>query len=235
MSMNPEQFLVAEAGRREETDYRFSWLSYLGWTILTFGIFSHYATYRLVERRRDHVQRRLAFSSYLWHALAARADAQGSRGEVQEALDNLSRIHAQIETYDRRNKRDPALWTILRFLAAPVGAFINHFLNADFRFLDTWETSFAQNVDWVMQKLGLSTGMPQRSRQVRQRSTVVYVILSIVTFGLFSIYWRYAVMADGNAHLDEDDQMEDAILRGLGLAGTASPTAPPLMAPPGAS
>lgn len=231
--MNPEQFLVAEAGRRNETDYRFNWGTYVGWTILTLGIFSHYATYKLIERRREHAARRLAFSSYLWHALAARADAVGRRGEVQEALDNLSRIHAQIESYERSNKRDAALWTILRFLAGPAGFFINHFLHADFRFLDTWETSMGQNVEWILQKLGFPAAIPPRSRQVEERSTPVYVVLSIITFGLFAVYWRYAVMKDGNMHFDEDDQMENAILRSLGLAGAgpAGAVPPPPIAP----
>ncbi len=231
MQMNPEQFLVAEAGRRGETDYRFSWGTYIGWTILTLGIFSVYATYKLVERRREHVKRRLAFSSYLWHSLAARADAAGRRAEVQEALDNMSRIHAQIESYDRVNRRDPALWTILRIAAGPVGAYINHFLNRDIRFLDTWETSLAQNTDWIMQKLGFVSSIPVRARHAPERSTALYVLLSILTVGLFTIYWRYTVMSDGNIHFDEDDHMENAILRGLGLStGTAQPLPP--MAPP---
>ncbi|MGH2829245.1 MAG: DUF4234 domain-containing protein [Actinomycetota bacterium] len=228
--MNPEQFLLAEAGRRGETDYRFSWGTYIGWNLLTFGIYSHYATYKLVERRREHAQRRLAFSSYLWHALAARADSLGRRAEVQEGLDHLSRIHAQIESYERKNKRDPALWTILRFVAAPVGAYVNHFLNADFRFLDTWESSFSQNVEWVLQRLGLPAGLPARTRQTPVRSTAVYVLLTIVTLGLFAIWWRYAMMKDGNDHFDEDDAVENAILRGMGIAGhSAAP--PPPMAP----
>lgn len=232
MQMNPEQFLLAEAGRRQETDYRFNWLTYIGWTILTIGVYSHYATYKLVERRTEHAKRRLAFSSYLWHALAARADALGRRADVQEGLDNLSRIHAQIEAYERRNKRDPALSTILRLVAAPVGAYINHFLNQDFRFLDTWETSFSQNVEWVSQRLGALASIPTRARRIPARNTGLYVFLSIITFGLFTIWWRYAVMTDGNAHLDEDDQMENAILRSLGLGGQAATPPPPPMGPP---
>lgn len=231
MSMDPEQFLIAEAGRRGETDYRFKWLSYIGWTILTFGVYSHYATYKLVERRREHVKRRLAFSSYLWHTLAARADATGKRAEVQEGLDHLSRIHAQIESYERKNKRDPALWTILRFVASPAGAYVNHFLNADLRFLDTWESSLSQNVEWALQRLGYVAAIPARTRQVPARSTGLYVFLSIITIGLFTIWWRYAVMQDGNQHFDEDDAMENAILRGMGIAGQQMTPPPPPMAP----
>jgi hypothetical protein len=80
-----EQFLAAEVRRRGETDYRFSYWSYLGWTILTGGIYGHYGTYKLVERRTQHARRRLAFMSYFWHTLNQRAEAAGKREEVAEA------------------------------------------------------------------------------------------------------------------------------------------------------
>lgn len=222
--LSPEQFLVAEASSRARTDYRFSWGTYFGWNVLSFGFYRYYGTYRLVERRMKHVQRRLAFSSYLWHTLAGRADSMGRRAEVQEGLDNLSRIHAQIEAYERTHKREPVLWLLLHIFVNVWGVvffIINHLLHSDFRFLETWEHSFGQNVEWVMRRLGYDVRMPDRAQfgldPVPERSTALYVVLSIVTLGLFSVYWRYTQMIDGNAHFDADDRMEDAILAGLGL------------------
>src|SRR2546425_3078913 len=92
-----DQFVLAEVRRRQDTDYRFSFWTYLGWTIITFGIYSAYGTYRLVLRRSEHAQRRLAFQSYLWHALNAKAESGGRREEITEGLDNLSRIYAQMD------------------------------------------------------------------------------------------------------------------------------------------
>jgi hypothetical protein len=277
--VNPEEGLGYEAARRHDTDYRHRWGSYFGWNLLTLGFvftfgggYSHFATYRLIERRRAHAARRLAFSAYLWHSLAGRADAAGRRPEVQDGLDNLSRIHAQIEEYERRNKRNPALWTALRaaarlvwfagvvlitsalpdrpggivtnralldagaalgtagfFGSVAVGAFVNAFLHADLRFLETWETSLAENAGWVSARLGGST-VPARALSVPKRSTLLYMFLTAITVGLFSIFWRYTLMDDGNRHFDEDDRMEDAILGGLGLARTRTPAIPP--APP---
>jgi uncharacterized protein DUF4234 len=222
--LSPEQFLVAEAGSRAQTDYRFSWGTYFGWNLLTLGCYRYYGTYRLVERRQRHVQRRLAFSSYLWHTLAGRADAAGRRAEVQEGLDNLSRIHAQIETYERTNKREPILWLLLQIflnLWGIITFIMNHLLHTDYRFLETWENSFGQNVEWVMRRLGYDVQLPPRNQfgmePVPRRSTALYVVLSIITVGLFAIYWRYTLMADGNMHFDADDRIEDAILGGLGL------------------
>ena len=232
-----EQFVVAEVRRREETDYRFSYGTYLGWTILTFGIYSHYATYKLVERRTMHVQRRLAFLSYFWHALNARAEAAGQREQVAEGLDNLSRIYQQMDAFERRNKREPILWLLLRIVFGVIGGYINHFLNKDFLFYDEWEASYASNAEWVMQRLGYPVALPKRTKPVPNRSTGLYVFLSIITFGIFTMFWRYTVMADGNGHFDDDAAMEDALLRAMGLApaqpqAPASPPAEPPQTPP---
>lgn len=225
------------------------------------GVYSHYATHRLIVRRNDHVARRLRFLSYLWHALAERADEAGRRTEVQDGLDNLARIHAQIQAYERTHTREPALWTILRaavrslfavsvvvfsarmdetgeiaagdsvaqvavliFMASAVGSIfvgsmINHFLHQDFRFLDAWERSYGENALWVFGRLGTELATPSRTPSGREavppRNTALYVILSIVTLGLFSIFWRYTVMADGNEHFQSDATMENVIAAGL--------------------
>lgn len=222
-----EQFLVAEARRRAETDYRFNYWTYLGWNILTFGIYGHYATYKLVDRRTQHAARRLAFLSYFWHTLNARAEAAGRREEVAEGLDNLSRIYQQIDAFELRNKREPILWMLLRLVIGVVGAYINHFLNKDVRFLDEWESSYAANSEWVMQRLGMPVSIPRRAKPVQDRSTGLYVLLSIITFGIWTMVWRYQTMNDGNDHFDDDAALEDALLRGLGVDPDMAPASPP--------
>ncbi|MBI4728233.1 MAG: hypothetical protein HY775_01830 [Acidobacteria bacterium] len=212
-----DQLLAAEAARRETTDYRFDWGTYIGWTILTFGIYAHYATYRLVQRRQEHIRRRLAVQSYLWHTLNQRAESLGRRAEVAGGLDNLSRVHAEMEAFERRNMREPILWTILRLVFGIVGGYINHFLNKDLRFYDQWESAYFANAEWVMTRLGYPVSVPQRRSPVPDRSTAAYCVLSVITFGLFTIWWRYAMMMDGNGHFEDDLAMEDAILRGLGV------------------
>ncbi|MHB8513589.1 MAG: hypothetical protein ACYDCC_15645 [Actinomycetota bacterium] len=214
--MNPDQFLIVEAGRRSQTDYRFAWGAYIGWTILTLGIFGHFATYKLIERRNEHIKRRLAFCSYLWHCLAERADAANKREQVQPGLDNLSRIYSQIESYDRQNPRDPLLWMIVRIFVRICGGFINNFLNKDLRFLDTWESSFAQNVEWIGQQLDLRIEIGAR-KQIPERDPWRYALYTVITLGVYAIVWRYRTMEDGNLHFDEDDRAEDAILKALGL------------------
>lgn len=264
MSMSPEQFLMAEVGRRNATDYRFNWPTYFGWAVLTGGLYSIYGTLKLVERRVDHVRRRLAVSTSLWHALAARADTLRVRADVQEGLDNLSRIHAQIETYERKNRRNAqtaaAVRAVLMFatyagigLFAAVfdpdlgvaeqpdlaaigslifdagligllaqGAITNGALHRDLRFFDTWETSWAENVEWVMYRLGMGPALPARQPQPI-RSTATYVLLTVFSLGAFSILWRASLMGDGNRHFDHDDAVEDAILAAMDLRGSLAP------------
>jgi hypothetical protein len=221
-----EQLALAEVQKRDATDYRFEYWTYLGWTILTFGRYADYATFRLVERRDEHAKRRLAFMSYFWHALSSRAEALGRRDEVAEGLDNMSRTYQQVEAFERRNKREPVLWMLFRLALPFVGAYVNHFLNKDLIFFDEWETSYNANAEWVMQRLGYPVAVPKRTRPVRDRSTGLSVLLVIITAGIYAPFWRAQTMADGNGHFDDDAAAEDALLRAMGVQPSA-PGAPP--------
>ncbi|MGH2829246.1 MAG: DUF4234 domain-containing protein, partial [Actinomycetota bacterium] len=255
LSPDPERLLSSEVAARDATDYRFSWGTYIGWTILTLGLYSHYGTYRLLQRRVDHAKRRITFSAALWHVLARRAEAEGRTAGVQAGLDQLSRIHATLEEYEAKNRRSPALLVLLRAGAgiglsvvnfldafapadaaegppavaavlvglfalaqASVGAFINHTLNKDLRFIEAWEDSLNENAAWVLGHLGSPVASVPRTQPIPRRETAVYVVLSVVTLGLFSIWWRYALMREGNDHFTHDADAEDRLLRALGVA-----------------
>lgn len=261
-AVDPERLLVSEAEARESTDYRFRWGTYIGWTILTLGFYSHYGTYRLVQRRVDHAKRRLAFSAGLWHVLAARAKDAGKEAEAQPGLDNLARVHAQLESYERQNKRNAALLVLLRVVfggwvgplnlfnggsaadeggaavavavvavvtgtvTAVIGAYINHFLNKDVRFYETWEDSMSEQAAWVLGRIGSPVEIHPRDPAIPKRDTALYVFLTIITLGLFAIWWRYAMMQDGNRHFDGDELWEYKIMRALDIQPSAA--APPL-------
>lgn len=258
---DPQRYLAAQVESRAAGDYRFNWPTYIGWTILTLGIYSLYGLYQLIDRRVEHARRRLRFSAALWHVLSARADAMGRRDQVQSGLDNLSSVHATLEGYERRNGRNPTILLVCRvipFLAlqgaarampgnadvpsgletalgvfsllalaglAAIGTYTNHVLNADLRFIEQWEDALFQNATWVMERLDLPVRSPgPRHAPVRKRDTALYVLLTVVTVGLFAIAWRAMMMRDGNDHFDADDRVEDAIL-GAFHAGTPGPSA----------
>lgn len=257
---SPDQLLAIAVRDRDASDYRFRYSTYVGWCILTLGFYSYYGTYRLIERRVEHGKRRLLFSAALWHALAGRAEAAGRTSEVQDGLDNLSRIHSTLEDHERRNKRNPALLVLLRlspgllgqganmfarfgsetgnpvaaaivFLgwlaAAGVGTFINHTLSHDLRFLETWEDALFANAHWVARGIGIPTPLPARPAVHPKRETALYVLLTVVTFGIFAIVWRAMLMRDGNEHFDGDARNEDSLLWALGIQ--APELAPPMV------
>ena len=48
-----------------------------------------------------------------------------------------------------------------------------------------------------------------------EREFVTYAILTVVTCGIYGLYWTYAVIDDGNKHFDMQISWEDYILASL--------------------
>ncbi len=50
------------------------------------------------------------------------------------------------------------------------------------------------------------------------RNFWLYLLFSVLTLGLFSIWWLYVIFRDGNVHTQNDAFMEDQLLNALRLA-----------------
>lgn len=103
-----------------------------------------------------------------------------------------------------------------------IAVFTNHILNADVRFLETWENSLFENAAWTLGQTGASVPPIVRATPTPKRETALYVLFTVITFGIFAIAWRAILMKDGNHHCDSDDRMEDAVLWAMGIRPPAS-------------
>ncbi|MFQ5950797.1 MAG: DUF4234 domain-containing protein, partial [Candidatus Geothermarchaeales archaeon] len=55
----------------------------------------------------------------------------------------------------------------------------------------------------------------RRDRPMPERSVVLYLVLSIVTLGIFGIYWLYTLIDDPNLHFRHHIHTEDDALGAL--------------------
>lgn len=76
-----------------------------------------------------------------------------------------------------------------------------------------WQ-SFTQQAQSAGSKLGMVVVSPLWNR-LERRSFALYFILTLITFGLFGIYWLYALLKDPNEHFLNQRQFEDNFVAAL--------------------
>ena len=54
--------------------------------------------------------------------------------------------------------------------------------------------------------------LPRRETILPDRSFVLYLILTIITLGIFGIYWLYVLLKDPNEHFKHHILVEDRLL-----------------------
>lgn len=84
----------------------------------------------------------------------------------------------------------------------------------DFRRHESREDRVLEDVDAMITSIG-GTPLPRRGESIPNRSFALYLILSVVTLGIFGIYWTYALIRDPNVHFREQARMEDELLSRL--------------------
>jgi len=78
---------------------------------------------------------------------------------------------------------------------------------------------FTASASLAMKRLGLAIDTPMNVPAVKERSIVLYAVLTIVTLGFFGIYWLYALIVDPNRHFKSQRDFEDKLLKSLSLGG----------------
>jgi len=153
-----------------------------------------YVIYRLIKRFNDHAAR--------MKALFSSVNQDGRENQVISEIDSLP-------------KRDPAMWAILiavlgiipyaSILSLILLIYIYHSLNKDFVKLESIENNGFMLIGWK----------GERRYKIVDRSTAIYIVLTIITLGIFMLYWLYTVVKDPNEHFREDWRIEDSIMPGF--------------------
>ena len=102
---------------------------------------------------------------------------------------------------------------ILSFAALIVGLVVMYHLTTDYYYHEQGEIAFLQRVTTALGKKGTAlTATP--SNPLHTRSFGLYVFLSIITVGIFCLYWAYVIFKDPNQHF-ETHQVWESELEGI--------------------
>jgi len=213
MALETFPLLDRESRRRIDTDKEMSFGLYVVLTIITFGIYAIYAHYKLIQREQDHFSRIVRFNGDLYKLVGEQVEETGRANEVQAQLEELRGMEEDFQRLQAGKERSPALWTIVSLLTFGLAYFyVYYFLHKDLIEHQRAEAEFIERASVLLNRLGIGKHPVTVEQIVGERSYPLYLLLSLVTFGLFGIYWNYTFFKDGNDHFREQQRFEDQLM-----------------------
>ena len=197
--------------QRAESDYRFDFWTALGWTILSCGFYGFYVTYQLVRRSRDHNARRIemldAATTFAWQ----QAEAKGIANDLQP---NFNRISAELVILRQQAAqfRDPVAWTLISLVGAGIVHIVLYILlDGDLVAHDRAEGAIEHELSTIYTRLGAAVPAPDPSRLKEKHNYVGRIVATILTCGVYALWWQYNVMTEANVHYDHNWHWEDGL------------------------
>jgi len=167
-----------------------------------------YLGYMLISRRNKHFKRQSRF----FEDMIAYMRALSSRKKVdaEEGLSSLERMVSEMRA--DQTEKSAILWVLLiiNFPLIPL-LYVLYFLGKDLRLHERMEDGLIEDSNKILESLGASVGV-RRLNPIPERSFVLYLILTVVTLGIFGIYWLYILITDPNNHFKHHIQYEDELM-----------------------
>jgi len=186
-------------------------------SIVTCGIYGYYIFYKLLERRDLHLARMTNMVNTSVALLKEKAARSGKYELVGQELSQIEMVQRGI--YDQSRERGAALWLVIGLVTGGIGILIGYyFIMDDMARHDQLEAQYFTLMSAALAKMGLSGQASQAAPNIPDRNFVVYLVLSLVTCGIYAFYWLYALIEDGNRHIEAQVPWEDFIYSALAAA-----------------
>lgn len=172
-----------------------------------------YLTYTLIKRRNTHFARQWRLTEDLLNLLKSVAPRKGAN--VDAPASSAERTFREMRFEE--GEKPAVLWTILifvPFINIVAGLYILYFLTRDFHRHEKREDNLIEDLGRAFSQLNITIA-PKRLKATPERSYVLYLVLTIITLGIFGIYWLYTLIEDPNNHFRNHVQMEDEVLSKL--------------------
>lgn len=167
--------------------------------------------YLLVNRRGAHFNRQKFLFDDIISAIISLAKTKDIDVDVE--LFSLERTIK--EANYEENEKSPILWAILSAFVPFIQFYVYYFLMKDFYRHERREDVFWENANKAFNKLGVDSSVLRRTEAIPFRSFVLYLILTVVTAGMFLVYWLYVLLKDPNKHFKYHTQIENKLLTTL--------------------
>ncbi len=195
---------------RPHTDYVFNFWTALGWSILTLGVYTLYVFYQLIRRSRDHNRRQLDMLDAAYQLAWQRAVMQGRGDELRPQFEAVA---AELEAPRRMTQdfRDPGIWVVLEVIGGGLVWLIAAILlDQDLVRHERHERAAEAGLAGIFTTLGVQVPAPPQPAK-EPHNYVGRVLAALFSLGLYTLWWLYDLMEDGNRHFSDDWPWEDAV------------------------
>ncbi len=182
-------------------------LPFLGLAALTgiaAFIIGLYVLYKWIDRRSNHFKR----VRLLYRDILDFLEEKGVEKEAKKAKRSLREMESE------SSDRPAILWVIISMIFQPVLLYVFHFLTRDFYKHEKNENLLLEDISDAIESAGGEFEF-EGYNTIKDRDTILYIVLTIVTLGLFGLYWIYVITDDPNKHFRESRRAEDRLLNSL--------------------
>jgi hypothetical protein len=168
---------------------------------------SSLALYYLIDRRNSHFKRqRLLFRTLVKYVEAGAKPVHSRTSRLTELCED-STFYEQ--------ERSSGIWAILNLFVTPIVSLVVAFnLTQDLCRHDLRQINFQENLITALTSIEVAP-LSHVSPKPLKRDAMLFLLLTIMTAGLFWIYWFYALLKDYNEHFASQALFEDRVLAAL--------------------
>jgi len=174
-------------------------------TSILGAILSAYWVYMLHQRRNDHFERQQKFFGIISNILNQKQPNSEANQMFANSLESIKLQEIQ---------RNAIFWAVLYVI--PVVNIIS-FLFTHLTLMKVFyeheinENRCIEDLRVLLNQYNLSYTY-ERTYSLPRRNRLLYIILTIITFGLFVFYWNYILMKDPNTHFNEHNELESQLI-----------------------
>jgi hypothetical protein len=166
--------------------------------------------YRLVRRRNHHFRRQILLFEDVAATIRKVTAKKGIDAEFD--LGALDRAVKEMKAEETESEKSAMLWALLSPFNPIAILYVYYFLMKDFHKHERREDALWAEARKILDKAGIKLEIPARTDPLFERSFALYLILTIITLGLFGIYWIYALLRDPNTHFSYHAKIEDPVV-----------------------
>jgi hypothetical protein len=178
--------------------------------IITCGIYGYFVFYQLMRRMRDHNRRRLELlegaTELAWQKASERGIAEELRPNFERIANHLGVLRSMTTDF-----RDPGIWVIIVIVAGVAIFVADVFLDQDLIKHDQNEGAVEAELALIYGRLGYELPTPDPMRVKAPHNYAGRIVATFFSCGIYSFWWYYDLMGDGNAHFAENWPWEDAL------------------------